>query len=85
MKTEVFVLTLLVAFLSVFYTPAHAYAGPGVAIGAIVVAATIIFAFLGSTILRVWSFLKFLATKVQRSVNNKASNETSINSESKDD
>lgn len=40
------------------YTPVYAYAGPGVAIGAIIVAITVLIAFFSSLIIRLFNFLK---------------------------
>ena len=59
---SIFMLTILIA-------PAHAYAGPGVAIGAIVVALTVLFAFFSSIIIKIFnliiSFLRYINRKLQ--------------------
>ncbi len=48
-------------FLSALFTqPAHAYAGPGVALGAVIVFLTVVFAFLASTFLSLINFIKGL-------------------------
>ena len=71
-------LTLFVlTFLLVNILPVHAYAGPGVAIGAIIVLFTVLLAFFGSMILRIINLLKkitnFLFSKIlqDRSKNSK--------------
>ncbi|WP_186549799.1 hypothetical protein [Synechococcus sp. Minos11] len=56
----VFSATLTVAL------PAHAYAGPGVAIGAAVVATTVLLAFLFSAFLRITAILKSLVYRVKK-------------------
>lgn len=49
----------LVSFLYIiFCMPAHAYAGPGAAFGAIIVFITVILAFFASTLLGVFNFLR---------------------------
>ncbi len=49
--------------------PAHAYAGPGVAIGAILVALTVIVAFFGSLIIKIFNlimnFLRYINRKLK--------------------
>ncbi len=59
---SIFILTILIP-------PAHAYAGPGVAIGAIVVALTVLFAFFSSLIIKIFnliiSFLRYIKRKLQ--------------------
>ena len=55
--------------LTVIIPPAHAYAGPGVAIGAILVALTVLFAFFSSLIIKIInliiSFLKYINRKLK--------------------
>ena len=55
--------------LNVLIPPAHAYAGPGVAIGAIIVALTVLFAFFSSLIIKIFnliiSFLKYINKKLK--------------------
>ena len=53
-----FILLFLLTILMVNTLPAHAYAGPGVAIGAILVLFTVIFAFFGSIIIRIFNLIK---------------------------
>ena len=48
---------LLFLGLSSVFNPAHAYAGPGAAIGAVIIFITIVLAFLGSSILSTLRFL----------------------------
>ena len=51
-------------FIFLIFPPAsHAYAGPGVAIGAIIVALTVVIAFFASTILGIFSFFKKVFNK----------------------
>lgn len=48
----------LFAFTFIVINPVHAYAGPGAAIGAIIVALTVILAFCASFLLGLFQFLK---------------------------
>ncbi len=60
-----FLLLLLASLLYItIFTPAHAYAGPGVAFGAIIVFITIILAFFASTLLGLFNFLKVSIKKI---------------------
>lgn len=45
----------LTFFVAIFNSPAHAYAGPGAAIGAILVALTVIIAFFSSLIIKLFN------------------------------
>ena len=56
----------LATFLLTFFSPAYAYAGPGVAIGAIIVALTVIVAFFSSVLIRVINFIKFLLKTIRK-------------------
>ena len=56
MKIQALLKILIVSTL--FPIAAHAYAGPGVAIGAIIVFFTVIFAFFASTFISVFKFIK---------------------------
>ena len=53
-------LTLLIPFLAGIFVvkPVHAYAGPGVAIGAIIVFFTVIITFFASAFLGIFKFIK---------------------------
>ena len=53
---------LFVLFISYLILPlaAHAYAGPSVAIGIVIVAITIILAFFSSLIIKIFKLLKFV-------------------------
>ena len=55
--------------LTIFIPPAHAYAGPGVAIGAVLVALTVLFAFFSSLIIKIFnliiSFLRYVKRKLK--------------------
>ena len=58
---------LLILFASLlFQFPAHAYAGPGAAIGAIIVAFTVILAFFASLIIGTYDLLKKLFHKQKK-------------------
>ena len=63
-----FKLLLLVVLSICFPSVAHAYAGPGVAIGAIVVLFTVIITFFASTIISLFNFLK----RIYKSIFNKS-------------
>tara|TARA_Y100000589_G_C26864683_1_gene511393 strand:+ start:226 stop:471 length:246 start_codon:yes stop_codon:yes gene_type:complete len=68
---------LLLFYLSLFFQfPVHAYAGPGAAIGAIVVAITVILAFIASLIIGTFDYFKKFFTKLNKKNNN---NKTDIN------
>ena len=55
----------LIFLLSVFLpTPAHAYAGPGVAIGAIIIFFTVLFTFFASVFISIFNFFKNNIKKV---------------------
>tara|TARA_B100001250_G_C19736558_1_gene761026 strand:- start:1031 stop:1276 length:246 start_codon:yes stop_codon:yes gene_type:complete len=51
-------ITLLAILSFLFPQAAHAYAGPGVAIGALIVFLTVVAAFFASTFITIISFLK---------------------------
>ena len=68
---------LLLFYASLFFqVPVHAYAGPGAAIGAIVVAITVILAFIASLIIGTFDYVKKFFTKINKKNNN---NKTDIN------
>lgn len=48
---------------SIISNPVHAYAGPGVAIGAVIVFLTVIFAFFASTFISIFNIIKKLFHK----------------------
>ena len=69
-------------YLFIFYLslllqiPVHAYAGPGAAIGAIIVAITVIFAFIASLIIGIYEmFKKFFLNRTKKKHINKKSDE----------
>ena len=66
---------LLLFYLSLFLQiPVHAYAGPGAAIGAIIVAVTVLFAFIASLIIGTYDlFKKFLLKRNKKKYTNKQS------------
>ena len=61
MKKKLIFLLLVSPF---FPLAAHAYAGPGVAIGAVVVFFTVVFALFASSFLRVFNFFKYIYKKL---------------------
>ena len=61
---------ILIIFL-IFALPVHAYAGPGMAIGAVIIAITVIVAFVSSAILRLIPAFKAVGKKANRSIRNK--------------
>lgn len=66
MKKYFFNFTLGTFLFLIVIPPAHAYAGPGVAIGAIIVAVTVIFAFFGSVIIRIFNLLQKIFIYLKR-------------------
>ena len=63
---------LFIFYLSLFLQiPVHAYAGPGAAIGAIIVAITVIFAFIASLIIGTYEMFKkfFHKRKKKKNIN----------------
>ena len=58
-------------FISTAILPpaAHAYAGPGVTLGAILVFLTVVFAFFSSTFLSIFNFIKKIYIKINSSKN----------------
>ena len=71
-----FTLLFLLTIFMVSTLPAHAYAGPGVAIGAILVLFTVIFAFFGSIIIRIFNLIKrftnFFFEKIIKNISKKS-------------
>ena len=73
-KSKIF-LTISSCLFVFLIPPAHAYAGPGAAIGVIIVFLTVVFAFFGSVLISIFHFLRnsfkkfkcFLAKKKQES------------------
>ena len=57
---------LLFIFLFFTISPVYAYAGPGVAIGVVIVFITVVLAFFASFFLNIYKFLKLLITKIFR-------------------
>ena len=84
MKTKSFYkLSTLSLLFILFIPPAYAYAGPGMAIGAILVALTVIVAFFGSLIIKIFnlimSFLRYLNRKLKSRKNIKKDKNKRIN------
>ncbi len=67
MKTKSFFkLSTLSLLFILFIPPAYAYAGPGVAIGAILVALTVIVAFFGTLIIKIFNLIKNFLKYINR-------------------
>ena len=64
----------LTTFLLTFFSPAYAYAGPGVALGAVIVALTVIVAFFSSILIRVINFIKFILRTIRKRLSLKGIN-----------
>ena len=59
---------ILIGFLFVLFPPAvHAYAGPGVALAAVVVCITVIFTFFASTLISLFNLIKKAFSKISDS------------------
>ena len=53
-------------FASLIPLPVHAYAGPGVAIGAVIVFLTVIFAFIASSFITIYEYSKKIIGKFRK-------------------
>ena len=86
MKLKRFFLFLF-AFILITINPVHAYAGPGAAIGAIIVALTVILAFGASLLLGIFELLRkfFKAIKLKFSKINRKSRSIKKNQVNKKD
>ena len=73
-----FILFFLLALF--FPSSANAYAGPGVAIGAVVVFLTVIFAFFASTFLSIFNFFKRLLNSKKPKKSNKSNKSKEVDS-----
>ena len=62
---------MLIILMACFPLAAHAYAGPGAAIGAIIVFLTVIIAFFASTFIRLFSFIKRFFKQTNKPKKNK--------------
>ena len=63
---------LISGLLSIFFPAAvHAYAGPGAAIGVIIVFVTVVIAFLASSFISIFQFLKKVFSSLKKSLSNK--------------
>lgn len=69
---SIFMLTILIP-------PAHAYAGPGVAIGAVLVALTVLFAFFSSLIIKIFNLIISFLRYVKRELKSKEKQKTKEN------
>lgn len=64
---------IIFSFLLIVFVPsAHAYAGPGVALGVIVVALTVIVAFFGSLIIKIFNLIVNFLKYIKRKLNSKS-------------
>ena len=62
----------IIGLLSIFFpTAVHAYAGPGAAIGVIIVFVTVVIAFLASSFISILQFLKKVFSSLKKSLSNK--------------
>tara|TARA_B100000963_G_C22429715_1_gene581533 strand:- start:36 stop:278 length:243 start_codon:yes stop_codon:yes gene_type:complete len=69
LKYHYFIILFLISF---FLTPAaYAYAGPGVAIGAIIVAITVLISFIASTLIGFFNILKKTKDKIRNKTKSK--------------
>ena len=65
--------------LTILIPPAHAYAGPGVAIGAVLVALTVLFAFFSSLIIKIFNLIISFLRYVKRELKSKEKQKTKEN------
>tara|TARA_B100000989_G_C19526108_1_gene466941 strand:+ start:1853 stop:2095 length:243 start_codon:yes stop_codon:yes gene_type:complete len=63
---------IILTIVSLFPTAVHAYAGPGVAIGAVIVVVTVVFAFFASFFITLFEFFKNLFFKKKKGSNDKS-------------
>ena len=76
-RSNFFIILFLISF---FLAPAaKAYAGPGVAIGAIIVAITVLIAFITSTLIGFFNILKKNKNKIRNKSKSKSSKKNSKN------
>ena len=68
MKFKIFALFLITIFIQ---QPVHAYAGPGVAIGIVIVFLTLIFTFLASLLISSFELTKKVFFKIRNKLNKK--------------
>ena len=66
---KIFCLSFLIS--SILFNPVHAYAGPGSALGILIVIITILLAFFGSIFLKIINFIKRINSKIQKTIANK--------------
>ena len=83
MKSKIH-LTIITLIFVTLMPPAHAYAGPGVAIGAVIVALTVILAFFGSLVIRIFNLIKniFKFLKIKISTHSNSSKKRKYNKQS---
>lgn len=68
-KSRAYLFIFTIFFVNVL--PVHAYAGPGAAIGAIIVFLTVVIAFFASTFISIFNFLKKFSKKIFKTKNKK--------------
>ena len=61
----------IISIVFVNVLPVHAYAGPGAAIGAIIVFLTVVIAFFASTFISIFNFLRKFSKKMFKTKNKK--------------
>ena len=66
MNSKFKLISFLTFLIAICNSPAYAYAGPGAAIGAILVALTVIVAFFSSLIIKLFNFFKITLKFLQR-------------------
>jgi len=73
----------LIFLVGLITPPVHAYGGPGVALAAVLVFITVVFAFLASTFISIYSFIKKILKKIfkKKLDNPKKSNVSKIKKE----
>ena len=67
MKSKIYIGFISFLFV-VLIPPAQAYAGPGVAIGAILVAITVILAFLSTLLIRIFNLFKYIFNFLKKKI-----------------
>ena len=72
-KSKIF-LTISSCLFVFLIPPAHAYAGPGVAIGAIIVGITVLLAFFSSLLIRIFNLIKIIFNFLKRKITNNPKN-----------
>ena len=77
-------ISLLTFLVAIFNSPAHAYAGPGAAIGAILVALTVIIAFFSSLIIKIFNLFTNTFKVLQKKLKSRKNLKKTIKTASKE-